>query len=109
MQSARPTSEQLSRWVDEFRAQGSVVADTVKIIPIDGNLADDTEIVVVPLRHAPASIYLELDAEARWNATLTERNDALSGSSLDLVALGTEVAAAGELCAFLQGRTDARA
>lgn len=95
--------------MDDFRPTAPTLAGNVRVMPLDEAVDEEATIVVIPLRYAPASIFLELDAEARWNATLTERTDALTGSSLDLVALGTEVAAAGELCAHLQRRTDAHA
>lgn len=106
--SARPTPATLEQWLGAFRTSDGAFDGPAKVMPVDEAIDDDAVIVIVPLQHAPASIYLELDAHARWNATLTARDDALTGPSLDLVGLGTEVAAAGRLRAYLQDRTDSR-
>ena len=102
----RPTQATIAEWAARFVARGVPALGEPLVLPQDDDETGDAFIVLIHLRHAPAAIYLQLDESGRWVATLTERPSDLTGTSLDLIALGAEVEAAGQLCAYLQERTD---
>jgi len=104
----RPSQTTVAEWVARFVATGVPALGDPLVLPQDDEENADAFIVLVHLRHAPAAVYLQLDESLRWAATLTERPNDLTGTSLDLIALGAEVGAAGQLCAYLQQRTDAQ-
>lgn len=64
-------------------------------------------IIVVHLRNAPVSIYVQHDDALTWSATLSERSLELAATPLHLIALGSEVQRIGQLAAYLQSRSDA--
>lgn len=104
----RPSHAEISEWVALSEAQGIPALGTVRVLPQYDADSEDVFIVLIYLRYAPAAVYLQLDDSARWIATLTERPSDLTGTPLDLIGLGAEVEAAGQLCAYLQRCTDLR-
>ncbi|WZH37083.1 MAG: hypothetical protein PIR02_00130 [Microbacterium enclense] len=101
----RPNLADVARWVHDYDER--IAPSSARVVAHGDPEQDGLGIVLVYLKHAPASVYLQLTADGRWSATLTERADELTGTSLDLIGLGEEVTAAGRLCAYLQERTDA--
>ncbi|KEP75416.1 hypothetical protein HR12_34315 [Microbacterium sp. SUBG005] len=77
--------------------------------PQDDPEHTDSGIVAVHLNHGPASIYLNVDCERTWTATLTERSGEFPLTGGHLIALGEELLTTGRLCEYLQRRTDAAA
>ncbi|MEV8239862.1 hypothetical protein AB0O90_06495 [Microbacterium testaceum] len=101
----RPTLADMTSWVHHYDEH--IAATPARVVAHGDPTQEGPGIVLVYLKYAPAAVYLQLNANGTWAATLTERTDELTGTSLDLIGLGEEVTAAGRLCAYLQERTDA--
>lgn len=103
----RPSLDEIAEWVRDFEAQRIPALGRPRVLPQDDADDEDAFVVIVHLEHVAAAVYLQLDDDLRWIATLTQRPTDFTGTSLDLIGLGAEVEAAGHLCAYLQRRTHA--
>ncbi|MFF7681260.1 hypothetical protein ACFZA2_00765 [Microbacterium sp. NPDC007973] len=107
MTCTRPAFDEISQWVADYEQHDRVAHATVHVLPQDDAEHADSGIVAVHLNHGPASIYLNVDCERTWTATLTERSGEFPLTGGDLIALGEELFTTGKLCKYLQKRTDA--
>lgn len=100
----RRSGDQLRVWVDEFLEQGHAVAGAVKVVDQEDADRQDTGLVVMNLRNAAASIYMQPRGydDPLWEATLTARPEDLTLSPHDMASLAAELVIAGNLCSFLQ-------
>lgn len=107
MTCTRPPFADIAQWVDDYEKHDRVAHATVHVLPQDDPEHSDSGIVAVHLNHGPASIYLNVDCERTWTATLTERSGEFPLTGTHLIALGEELLTTGKLCEYLQKRTDA--
>ncbi|WP_270352498.1 hypothetical protein [Microbacterium testaceum] len=107
--SSRPTLAEITDWVADYERTSRVAHATVHVLPQEDLDHVDSGIVAVHLNHGPASIYLNVDCERRWTAALTERSGEFPLPGDHLIALGEELLTTGQLCEYLQKRTDAAA
>ncbi len=103
----RRSREQLEQWVQEFRDQGHIVSGSIRVAQQEDADSQDTGLVVMNLRNAKASIYMQPRGydEPVWEATLTGRPDDLTLSIHDIASLAAELVIAGNLCSFLQWKS----
>lgn len=103
----RRSREQLQAWVEEFRAQGHVVAGDISVAQQEDADGRDTGLVVLKLSNANAAIYMQPVGydEPLWEATLTGRPDDLTLSPHHIASLAAELVVAGNLCSYLQWRS----
>ncbi|KAA9085456.1 hypothetical protein [Microbacterium radiodurans] len=96
----------LESWVGEFHAS-RVAGDLVKVIIQDGSEGADTGLVLVPLRNATTTVYMEPAAgsDLSWRVTIEPQPDATVLSSHELSSLASELQVAAELCAYLEKRS----
>ncbi|WP_136587794.1 hypothetical protein [Microbacterium hydrothermale] len=107
MTCTRPTLDEITQWVADYEKTDRVAHATVHVLPQDDPEHTESGIVAVHLNHGPASIYLNVDCERSWTATLTERSGEFPLKGGHLIALGEELFTTGKLCEYLQQRTDA--
>lgn len=109
MTCTRPSFDEITRWVSDYEEHDRVAHATVHVLPQDDPEHTDSGIVAVHLNHGPASIYLNVDCNRTWTATLTERSGEFPLAGGHLIALSEELLTTGKLCEYLQERTDAAA
>ncbi len=100
------SKETLEQWVGEFH-DAREAGDLVRVLVQDGSDGSDTGLVVVPLRNATLSVFMEPVeiGDAQWRITLEPQPDFTILSSHQLHSLAAELAVAAELCAFLEARS----
>lgn len=100
----RRSGDQLKVWVDEFLAQGHAIVGSIKVVEQEDADRQDTGLVVMNLRNAKASIYMQPRGydDPLWEATITSRPEDLTLNPHDMASLAAELVIAGNLCAFLQ-------
>ncbi len=100
----RRSATLLTEWVEEFRAQGHLIAGDVHVAPQEDDDTADTGLVIVNLHHANAAIIIQATGydQPLWEATLTARDDDLTLAPHALASLAAELVVAGNLCTFLQ-------
>ncbi len=100
----RRSGDQLKVWVDEFLAQGHAIVGSIKVVDQEDADRQDTGLVVMNLRNAKASIYMQPRGydDPLWEATITSRPEDLTLNPHDMASLAAELVIAGNLCAFLQ-------
>jgi len=100
------SKETLEQWVNDFH-DARDAGDLVRVLVQDGSEGADTGLVIVPLRNATVSVFMEPVeiGDARWRVTLEPQPDFTILSSHQLHALSAELAVAAELCAFLEARS----
>lgn len=103
----RRSREQLEAWVQEFRDHGHIVSGSIRVAQQEDADSQDTGLVVMNLRNAKASIYMQPRGydEPVWEATLTGRHEDLTLSIHDIASLAAELVIAGNLCSFLQWKS----
>ncbi len=96
----------LEQWVAEF-SEAREAGDLVRVLVQDGSAGADTGLVVVPLRFATISLFMEPIeiGDARWRITLEPQPDTTILSSQHLQGLAAEFLVAADLCAYLEARS----
>lgn len=101
------SKQTLEHWVAEFvEARGA--GEEVRVAAQDGHNGEDTGLVVMPLEHAPNTVWIEpreAGDDLTWHIIIEPSIEALDLSSFELNALTHELQVAAELCAFLQERS----
>lgn len=101
------SKQTLEHWVAEFvDARGA--GEEVRVAVQDGHNGQDTGLVVMPLEHAPNTVWIEprqAGDDLAWRIVIEPSGEALDLSSFELNALTHELQVAAELCAFLQERS----
>lgn len=105
--SSRPTFAEIAEWVADYEKTDRVAHATVHVLPQDEPGYLDSGLVAIHLNHGPASISLNVDDDRTWTAALSERSGEFPLSGKHLIALGEELLTTGQLCEYLQARTDA--
>ncbi|PTT16402.1 hypothetical protein DBR36_12965 [Microbacterium sp. HMWF026] len=101
------SKQTLEHWVAEFVAARGA-GEEVKVVVQDGHDGQDTGLVVMPLEHAPNTVWIEpreSGDELAWHILIEPSNEALDVTSFELNALTHELQIAAELCAFLQEKS----
>ena len=100
------SKDTLEQWVNEFH-EAREAGDLVRVVVQDGSDGADTGLVVVPLRNATVSVYMEPVeiGDSRWRITLEPQPDFTILNSHQLHALSAELSVAAELCAYLEARS----
>ncbi|MFS0866242.1 hypothetical protein AB3M83_02775 [Microbacterium sp. 179-B 1A2 NHS] len=98
----------LETWLTEFTATREG-ADLVKVVPQDGSDGSDTGLIVVPLRNASTTVYVEPIAigESLWRITFEPRLDQASLSSTQVHTMADELQIAADLCDFIEMKSAA--
>lgn len=98
--------ETLQTWLQEFH-ESREAGQLIRVLVQDGSEGDDTGLVIVPLKYATVSIFMEPIGigEAQWRITLEPQPDTTILSSHQLHGLAAELAVAAELCAFLEAKS----
>ncbi|MDQ1206461.1 hypothetical protein [Microbacterium sp. SORGH_AS_0862] len=96
----------LETWLDEFH-RSREAGDLIRVAVQDGSEGGDTGLVLVPLRTAHISIYMEPIeiGDARWRVTLEPQTETTVLTSFELQHLAAELSVAAELCAFLEAKS----
>lgn len=97
----------LKEWVDDFLAAGNSNGADIVVAQQDGERTNDTGLVIMRLRKARASIYMEPRGfdDPAWEMTLTARPEDLTAPPHEMGALGAEIVVAANLCTYLQYRS----
>jgi len=103
----RRSLAQLEEWVREFQEQGHVLDGAIRVAQQEDTDRQDTGLVVMSLRNAKASIYMQPRGydQPLWEATLTGRPEELTMSVHEIANLAAELVVAGNLCSFLQWKS----
>ncbi|NQX35199.1 hypothetical protein [Herbiconiux sp. VKM Ac-2851] len=107
------SKEVLESWLAEYESEsgpGSGAQSIVEYTEVavqDGSDGSDTGLVVIALRNATTDVYMQPVAlgDPRWEVTFAARDRDLALSTEDVVALSQELAAAAELCSYLERRS----
>jgi hypothetical protein len=111
------SKEVLESWLAEYESEsrpesGSVsgaqsIVEYTEVAVQDGSDGSDTGLVVIALRNATTDVYMQPVAlgDPRWEVTFAARDRDLALSTEDVVALSQELAAAAELCSYLERRS----
>lgn len=105
------SKEVLESWLAEYRPEsapsGPRIAEYADVAVQDGSDGSDTGLVVISLRNATTDVYMQPVAlgDPRWEVTFAARDRDLALSTEDVVALSAELAAAAELCSYLERRS----
>lgn len=96
----------LERWLAEFH-QAREAGELIRVIVQDGEAGADTGLVIVPLKNATVSVFIEPVevGDANWRITLEPQPEITVLSSHQLHALTAELAVAAELCSFLEAKS----
>lgn len=103
----RRDAETLQQWVDDFTRAGNNNGADIVVAQQDGERTNDTGLVIMRLRKAKASIYMQPRGydDPAWEMTLTARPDDLTAPPYEMGALGAEIVVAANLCTYLQYRS----
>ncbi|MCS5714042.1 hypothetical protein NVV95_05695 [Herbiconiux sp. CPCC 205716] len=104
------SKEVLESWLADYRSESSAgarVAEYADVAVQDGSDGSDTGLVIIGLRNATTDVYMQPVAlgDPHWEVTFAARDRDLALSTEDVVALSQELAAAAELCAYLERRS----
>lgn len=98
---------QLQEWVQEFVDLEHPSASRIRVAEQEDADGRDTGLGVVELVHGGVSVSLEPRGydDPVWQADLTGGDDDVMLSPYALAGLAAELAVAGNLCAFLRGKS----
>ena len=91
----------------EFEQQEHCIAGKIFIPPQEDDGCGDGGLVILNLRNASPSIYMNPGSydDPIWGLTLTEQPNDLALSVHDIASLAAELVIAGNLCTFLQWKS----
>lgn len=97
----------LQEWVNDFTAAGNHNDADIVVAQQDGERTYNTGPVMMRLREAEASIYMQPRAfdDPAWEMTLTAPPNDLTAQPYAMGALGAEIVVAANLCTYLQYRS----
>lgn len=97
----------LQQWVDDFTADENDNGADIVVAQQDGERTNDTGLVIMRLRKAHASIYMQPRGfdDPSWEMTLTASLHDLAAPPYEMGALGAEIVVAANLCTYLQYRS----
>jgi hypothetical protein len=111
------SKEVLESWLAEYESESrpesgpasgaQSIVEYTEVAVQDGSDGSDTGLVVIALRNATTDVYMQPVAlgDPRWEVTFAARDRDLALSTEDVVALSQELAAAAELCSYLERRS----
>lgn len=97
----------LELWVDEFNALGHPLGGVVRVIVQDGNDGANTGLVWIRLGNAPTGAFIQPVSEdgTVWAVTFEPRDEPVTVSAVDVLALSRELKTVSLLCQYLEDRS----
>jgi hypothetical protein len=101
------SKEVLETWLAEYEADGHHIAEYAEVAVQDGSDGSDTGLVLIALKNATTDVYMQPTAlgDPHWEVTFAARNRDLALTTQGVRALSDELAAAADLCAFLERKS----
>ncbi|MWC00032.1 protein-L-isoaspartate carboxylmethyltransferase [Agromyces seonyuensis] len=100
----------VQNWVSEFLRSQSDSAPDISVLEQVYPEGRDIGMVTVVLNTAPTSAYLrpvQVDDAPRWSVHFEARDEGFDLDASGVLTLAADLTVLGELCAYLQDRTDA--
>lgn len=96
----------LEHWLDEFISSRRA-GDLIKVVIQDGSDGSDTGLIIVELRNATTSVFMQPSelGGLRWRTTIEPQPEPTVLTSHQLSSLAAELQVAAELCAFLEAKS----
>lgn len=103
----RRSREQLEAWVKEFEDNEHCIAGSLTVAPQEDADSADTGLVILRLRNASMSVYIQPRSydDPIWELTLSAQPHDLSMTVHDIASLAAEYVVASNLCTFLQWKS----
>ncbi len=99
----------VERWLSDFWDTHSVLSERLSVLDDGFEPGRDSGLVVASLGRTPGVSYLSVslvDGRPRWKVTFEPRTEPIELDAVGVRELADEIGALGQLCAYLQQRTD---
>jgi hypothetical protein len=101
------TKELLQTWIEEFVAAEPQSAPSLDVLRHDGDIGDDTGLVIVQLEYASTDVYLQPVAPGNpaWEVHFGARPQDFALDAERVQQLAEKLALASRLCAFFEQKS----
>ncbi|RLK52557.1 protein-L-isoaspartate carboxylmethyltransferase [Microbacterium telephonicum] len=99
----------VERWLSDFWETHIVLSEKLSVVDDGFTPSQDSGLVVAALNRTPGVSFLSVahvDGQPRWRVTFEPRSETIQLDADGVRELAREIGGLGELCAYLQQRTD---